>query len=381
MPTRSLPPHPHDLALLLVKSLTDQKSPERGQLTGYLPVDFNFAEVDAALEAYGIGGFSDEATRHIEFHPSHAAVYVNLDAFFAHPANLTATPDRFTILDLDYTHGTGAEVPKPIAQYLSVVQLCGLLTKSADHVANSGTSLHFIKNHDAKVEVKLEYIPEALVSLPALDAFASDFVDSTHHQDQKRTIVRTALLETFKGSRCITVTELLPRFDSLIESVRNSYAMYVAEFSFEKIRAEVEKDNLDSTLKLNKTISDIQNQLLAIPVALMLVGGQMLPEDHLTVKNLVIWIGSMAFGLIMNLLISNQHIAIKAIDEEIRLRKAKIDGQPSELANKFKKGFIDLQNRGFMQARRLEQLEIGIFFSYVFSTALLIWFSCPLVRL
>ncbi|MDR7375473.1 hypothetical protein J2X19_000131 [Rhodoferax ferrireducens] len=43
-------------------------------------------------------------------------------------------------------------------------------------------------------------------------------------------------------------------------------------------------------MKLNKTLSEIQNQLLAMPVALVLVGGQMAPDTGLSIKNLVIWL-------------------------------------------------------------------------------------------
>lgn len=376
----SLPTDPHDLVLLLIQSVTDQQPLDRGGVGGKLPVQFDFRAVDTALAGFHIAGFCDAADRRIEFYPTQANVYRSLSDLLAYPSNLIKVPSRFTILDLAYTHGNDAECPPSVMQYLSVVRLCSLLTKSADHNSNGGTALYFIKSHDAKVELRLQYQAGALLPLPALDAFAADFVDSTHHQDQKRNIVRNALLETFKGSRTITVDDLLPKFDALIESIRNAYSMYVAEFSFEKVRAQVEKDNLDSTLKLNKTLSDIQNQLLAVPVAMILVGGQMSPESGLAVKNLVIWIGSLIFAWIMGLLITNQSNAIEAIDEEVRLRKATINAQPDDIAGKFKKGFSGLEKRVCEQTKTLGILEVGIAISIVFSTLLLIWFSRPEIR-
>lgn len=380
MTTQPLPPHSHDLALLLARSLISQQTMAGGLVVGWLPQGFDFDAVDAALVLHGIEGLGDAATRKIEYYPSHAEVYPDLNSFLSKPIHLTMVPAKFTILDLNYTHGVTTSVPLAIAQYFSVVRLCTLLTKSADHTASGGSSLYFIKGHDAKVEVKIEYTSAALVELKALDAFATDFVDSTHHQEQKRTIVRSALLEIFKGSQSITVAELLPRFDSLMECIRNSYAMYVAEFSFEKVRAEVEKDNLDSTLKLNKTLSDIQNQLLAVPVALMLVGGQMLPAQFFTVKNLVIWVGSLVFAWIMSLLIVNQRNAIDAIGEEIRLRKDKIGAQPLEVATPFKKGFYELEKRSLQQRQTLKYLGFGMGGAVVFSTSLLIWSAYPSLR-
>lgn len=377
---RSLPTDPHDLVLLLIQSVTDQQPLDRGGVEGILPVDFDFGAVDTALGKFGIAGLCNAADRRIVFYPTQANVYRSLSDLLAYPNNLTKVPSRFTILDLAYTHGNGAECSPSVMQYLSVVRLCSLLTKSADHTSSGGTELYFIKSHDAKVELRLQYRAGGLLALPALDTFAADFVESTHHQDQKRNIFRNALLETFKGSRTITVDDLLPKFDALIESIRSAYSMYVAEFSFEKVRAQVEKDNLDSTLKLNKTLSDIQNQLLAVPVAMILVGGQMTPESGLAVKNLVTWIGSLIFAWIMGLLITNQANAIEAIDEEVRLRKATIDAQPDDIAGKFKKGFSDLEKRVGEQTKTLRLLETGIAISIVFSTGLLIWFSRPQIR-
>ncbi len=376
------PNNPHDWALWLFENLEDVQHAGAAAWEGVLPKTWDFQKVVQQLEALpgSLAGLPDESTRKIEFHPASAKVYQSLEEFFSHPANLRGVPDHFTVRDLAYTHGALADKPEQIVNYLATVRLCRLLSSMADHLGNNGVSLHFIKSHDAKIEVKLEYRLQDLATLPSLDSFASNFVESTHHQDQKRNIVRSALLEVFKGSRVIALTDLIPRFEVLADSVRSSYAMYVAEFSFEKVRAEIEKDNLDSTLKLNKTLSDIQNQLLAVPVTLVLVGGQMLPESGYTIKNFVIWIGSLVFGWLMGLLITNQCHAVDAIREEIRLRKTKVDSQPNGIGEKFKKGFADLEKRGRSQVRTLWYLEIGVALSILFSTGLLVWFSYPCIR-
>lgn len=377
--------NPHDWAVWLLDNLEDQQLLGAGHWEGVLPAAVDFAEVLLALSAYPLlTGMSDEASRTLEFYPGAAKVYGSMQEMFAHPTNLRVVPPRFTLRDIGYTKnslaqapGAQASVPPSVANYFAASQLCHLLPLLADMAANSGQSQHFIKSPESRIEIRLEYQVGDLVPLESLPLFESEYAAATHHKDQKRSIVRAVLLDAFKGKKSITIGDLLPRFESIIENVRSNYAMYAGEFSFEKIKAEVEKDNLDSTLKLNKTLSEIQNQLLAMPVALVLVGGQMIPDTGLSIKNCVIWLGAFVFGILMMLLIRNQLHAIDAITEEVRLRKIKVDAQPEGMAGKFKSGFDDLEQRAKTQTGTLRGLRIGVVVSVLLATGLLIWFSVP----
>src|SRR3546814_1746328 len=67
----------------------------------------------------------------------------------------------------------------------------------------------------------------------------------------------------------------------LASDAKRSLSMYMAEFSVKKVTAEVERQNLEDTLSLNKTLSDIQNQLLALPAAILLAGATIKrSEEH-----------------------------------------------------------------------------------------------------
>jgi len=375
----------HDWTIWLLDNLESQQQLEDGLWEGVLPVVVDFAEVLAALSAYrSVMGMADAASRKLEFYPGAAKVYSSMQEMFAHPTNLRVVPPRFTLRDIGYTYNSlaqapGAEtsIPPLVTNYFAAAHLCHLLPLLADMAANNGQSQHFIKSPESRIEIKLEYQVSDLVPLVSLPLFESEFATTHHHKDQKRSIVRAVLLDAFKGRKSITIGDLLPRFESIIEDVRSNYAMYAAEFSFEKIKAEVEKDNLDSTLKLNKTLSEIQNQLLAMPVALVLVGGQMTPDTGLSIKNCVIWLGAIVFGILMSLLIRNQLHAVDAISEEVRLRKIKVDTQPEGMAGKFKPGFDDLQRRAGTQIKTLRGLQIGVAGSVLLATVLLVWFSVP----
>lgn len=373
---------PHDWAVWLLDNLEGQQVAAPGR-EGRLPAAWNFSDTVAAIgNDAQLVGLTDEATRTIEFFPQRAGVFSSLQEMFAYPNNLKSVPAKFTLRDIGFTYDAqvvqqAVNLPSQVANYLYAAKLCSLLPLVSDMATNNGALQHFIKSPDARIEVKLSYRVEDLTPLPSLPLFKKEFAVAESHKDQKRSIVRAVLLDTFKGRKALAVGDVLPKFESIVEDVRSNYAMYAAEFSFEKIKAEVEKDNLDSTLKLNKTLSEIQNQLLAMPVALVLVGGQMTPDSGLSIKNVVIWLGASVFAALMILLIRNQGHAVDAITEEIRLRKIKVDAQPDGMAGKFKSGFDDLQKRGRTQINTLGILRAFVIFSFVLATGLLVWYSNP----
>lgn len=374
-----IPENPHDMALWLLTQLENVQHVGGGGWQGFLPSTLDFRDVVSHLDKIGGGlaGLSDEDARSIEFYPETVKVYQSFSDFLSHPSNLKAVPDRFTIREFGYTHGdkSNFEVPDQVAKYQVAAKLCELLPRVADHSANNGMSQHFIKSHDAKVEVKLEYQPADLVPLPSLELFASEFVNSSHHKDQKLNIVRSALLDLFKGKKVVTVGDMLPRFEEFMANVHSSYVMFTADFSYEKIRMEVEKQNLEDTLRLNKTVSDIQNQLLALPAALVLAGAGIQKDE--TFKNVAIWIGVCIFAWLMRALVSNQEHSVKAIENEICLRQQKLADQPDAVSNRFADAFSALGTRVADQKEVLRGIRWAVAMIWIVVTVMIVMAFFP----
>lgn len=370
----------HDLALWLVNTLTNQQTLGESMVVGTLPAEFDFGEVDQALSGFNIEGVCEEATRRVEFYPSWANVYVSLDELLSKPGNLCKCPAVFTLRDIAYTYGGDSAPPEDVLKYLNACKLYQLLRSVADLEDDGQKRLVFLQRHDSKLAITLQYSKSQLLKLADLDEFASTFVDSNHHKDQKRTIIRTSLIEMFKNQPQVTLGDLLVKFDAFMESVRSAYAMYVAEFSFEKIKAEIEKDNLDSAVKLQKTITDIQNQLLALPLAVLLAGGQMTQESDLTIKNAVIWLGCMVFVIITLVLISNQLYTVRAIKEEVDLRQKKLSVLPHDIRIKSDAPFLNLRKHVSRQDYILRWMRGLVITSALLSTGLLVWYTCPSIR-
>lgn len=335
-----LPTIPHDWALWLFEKL--ERTEDTGKhWQGVLPINLNFDEVVDALPDK-LKGHCDAERRTIEFHPSAVNVFESM-AELVDGARRRNAPKLFTVRDLDYTHGRGIPVPETVKNYLGAVRLWQLLDSSADHGTGQGHSLYFIRTFESKVELLCDYSAVDLCRLDGLEDFAKNYFESDHHRDQKRTILRNALLETFKGQLIVRFSEVLPKFKDFAERVRSAYTLYTTDFSFEKLRSEVDKQNLEDMLRLNKTFSDIQNQLLAIPAAMLLVGANVKADSFAV--NFATFAGVSIFAWIMWKLIRNQINSVAAIGQEIHLRQGKVEEQPADISAKLLPQFSELSER------------------------------------
>ncbi|MDO9483988.1 MAG: hypothetical protein Q8S96_00780 [Hydrogenophaga sp.] len=353
-----LPNNPHDWALWLLDRLETVQQVE-SHWEGTLPGEFDFDEVVNAIPEQ-LKGLLDPLSRRIEFHPELGGVFQNIDELVNGPRRRAPLP-VFTVRGLNYTHGKTQPVPQAIINYLDAARLWQLLSASADYQLDQ--AVVFIKTFESKVEVRADYRAQDLCQLDGLANFAAAYFDSDHHKEQKRNIIRSSLLEVCKGALVVRLSDLLPRFDDLVERVKASYSLYTADFSFEKLRSEVDKQNVDDTLRLNKTLSDIQNQLLALPAALMLAGAGV--KDKVWSTNLSIWIGVTVFIWVMHQLVKNQQSSIASIDQEIQLRVERVKEQPADVSQRVLPRFHSLQERVTSQKSVLRNIRHAV---------LLVWF-------
>jgi len=361
------PTIPHDWALWLFERL-ERLEDAGNHWQGFLPQDLNFDEVVGMLPE-PLKGHCDADRRTIEFYPAGVGVFDSM-AEMVDGARRRKALNLFTIRDLGYTHGRSTSVPEIVEQYLGAVRLWQLFDHSADHGIGLGQSLFFIKTFESKVELRCEYSVDDLCTLDSLNEFAKNYFESDHHRDQKRTIIRNALLEIFKGQIVVRLSDILLKFKDFVESVRNAYTLYTTDFSFEKLRLEIDKQNLEDILRLNKTFSDIQNQLLAIPAAMLLVGANV--KTNNLAANLATIVGVSIFAWIMIKLIRNQDSSVAAIGEEIQLRQGKIKEQPTDISSKLLPSFSDLSDRIQHQYSVLRGIRIAVALVWISTVAIVL---------
>lgn len=360
-----LPTSAHDWALWLFEHLEGVEFAGTNW-KGRLPVNLDF---DATVEAIpqSIRGLIDNRDRTIEFHPELGYVYTDM-ATLVQGQRQRIVPAEFTVRDIGYTHGKTKNVPEQIRNYLDTVKLWQLLKSFADYEVNQ--SVAFIRSYESKVEIRPEYDVSDLVSLPGLAEFGATYFEADHHREEKRNIVRAALLEVCKGLSVVRLAGLLPKFGDLVDRVKASYTLYTADFSFEKLRSEVDSKNVEDMLRLNKTLADIQNQLLALPAALLIAGASVKPDS--IAANLTIWFGVTVFAWLMQKLVANQRHSVSVIKQEVQLRIDKVTAQPADIASRVHPLFADLEARLGRQRETLKKVEYAVWIVWLAVTAVAI---------
>jgi hypothetical protein len=298
------------------------------------------------------------------------------DDLLLHHNFMVKAPDEYFIAEDDYL---SSEHKKNFtaARYDDTRALAQLVQDSADFIDNSDLGLKCILLLPAKLEIPIRYGAEDLRSTPGLGELSEEFGSAaTKHKDQRKMILKVVLSEMLSTLQPdVRFPTLLSRFHDFKQRVRDGYDLYVAEFSFEKVLEEVNSHKLDYTIKLNKVFSDIQNQLLAVPAALILIGGQLKDEKAFAWHNIVIMFGCLIFVIFMDLLVRNQYNTLNAVHQEILEQEKHLVHRHFALYERFDKPYGDLEKRYKHQKRLIRIVDFLVGLTFLTGCSLFFWYS------
>lgn len=235
----TLPTDVLELTILLFKNMRDRAF-EDGQLSGVVDPAIDFEGVRDSLQSENLLIHGNPNSRMMECHVP-PGFFASLESLLESPARRIAPPAGFYLADMDYLHkGHESTAPPAVLHYLQAARLYASLGKVADHQGGLGAARTLVFLHKSKIEITPEYSLSDLHTLVDLQSFEVDFAASDTHQEQKRTILKTVLLELFAGRNKLPFSEILNKFSDFMEKLRASYQLYVAEFSFQKVKEEAE---------------------------------------------------------------------------------------------------------------------------------------------
>ena len=369
-----LPSDSLGLAIQLYSDLVDREPVGERACQGILPDKYNYTDTIESLENMELLVNSSREARVIELKfPS--TFFINLDSLLKGASRRMKVPTEFYIADEEFRYSTELEeLPKKVKSYLAITSLFQLLEEVSDFNQKLGSDSKLIFIAENKLTLTSMYTIDDLNDLPDLNSFESDFVLSSIHKQQKHTIIKTVLLEFFKGERTISFSNLVGAFPLIFERIVHSYQIYVSEFSFKKVKDEVEKDKLKYVAQINGVLASIQNQILSVPVALVLVASQMEKAPDWKGKNLVIWLGSLVFTIFLVLLIQNQRHTLKAIKGEIDQQWLGIKSNYKAAFGQFEGVYKQLEIRYEHQNTLLNIVMLLSFCAFIGATAALLYF-------
>ena len=363
-----LPTTKLELAIAVYKKLRGPTY-EFGRITGFLHADV-FQVMVEELEKHELLERHEAASGLVVFQPPseiNCFFAFSLEDLLSGNQRRQSVPDKFYIADQDYLYeGDASAAPSDIKGYVAAVTLVKVFAPPfSDHIVTKGNP-KVIFFHGERFELALSYSESDLCRLSGVDEFVKGFINSDAHVEQKKTIVKSVLLEMSKEipSNNLYLGFVMARFEEFVRRVSSSYQLYVSEFSFQKVKAEVEKSKFEALAKINKVFSDIQNQLLAVPAALIVVCGQMDALNTLPLKNLFILLGSFVFTVFMFFLILNQKNTLRTIFSEIKAEWNLIKGNHKAVKVKFDEPYKLLRKRYRYQYVMLEVVAFLVLLSF-----------------
>lgn len=235
------------------------------------------------------------------------------------------------------------------SRYQLVIEWVALLAEAAAYFDKENEELVFLK--DGKFSVPVLYSTQELASFDetALRSLVKRFEDHDKMRDQLLAILAEAVVKQIAGTepkRRFSV--LLAHLPETLKSFDEGHRLYVANFSYEKVRDELQAAKLEELAKINKTFADVQGQILGIPVATILVATQFKPAtvwDQVAWVNSSVLLGVLIFVLLANFAMRNQLHTLDAIEEEIKRKEEKVRTDYAKVKDIVGNTFTSLKSR------------------------------------
>lgn len=271
----------------------------------------------------------------------------DLDHLLMGPGARVAEPARYFVVSGQY-HDRTTPTPSELEKYRAVLRLVGLLAEAAAFLDKDKQELVFIRKGRFSIPVDYNALQVNDVTQSDVDALATKFTDDAH-RDQKLGILAEAVAEMTSALPAKSrFSALLADLPALLRKVSDGYKLFASSFSYEKIRGEMEVAKVEYLNKIHKTFSDIQGQILGIPVATVVVATQLAVATTCGKEfwgNTAVLIGAWIFLILLAAAIINQWLTLGAIEDEIRRQQRKMHEQYAAIESRFTDIFSSLNVR------------------------------------
>ena len=160
---------------------------------------------------------------------------------------------------------------------------------------------------------------------------------------------------------------LIKNFDEFIHRASASYNYYLRNFSYNKLKIELDTKALDFAQKIQGVVNESQTKLIAIPAAIVFACTTLEYEKINSIKNYLILVGMIMFCIFIQIFINNQKSALKFIENNITIYKQSFSNNKQILEN----SFIEVDKEKDKQKYRLLTVQILLWLNPTLIFALL----------
>ncbi|ALL67855.1 putative phage-related membrane protein [Paraburkholderia caribensis MBA4] len=281
--------------------------------------------------------------------------------FLRAPSYRISPPRLFYILSLGYSSLQETK-PPVIARYRDLVDLIGLFRNTATYVDEPNATLVYLEKERFDIQIRYTETDLDTLDLASVALFTETLSARDGHRDQKLAILGQAMQDLTKGiGERDRFQHILRNLSSLHDSFMEGYRLFAASFSYSKIKGELEAARVEYVNKIHKAISDIQNQLLGLPIATVIVATQMKEAEKVGAQfwtNLAVLAGAWIFVALLALLLRNQSHTLDSLRHDIEKQRADLESKYASLAPQLRGVFVFLRRR--LRAQRFALWTIAV---------------------
>lgn len=259
------------------------------------------------------------------------------DGLIAAPANRIAEPRRYYVIGERYAYNDPT-IPESITRYRNALRLVKALSEAAAFVDPHHAEATFLGPGRLRIPIAYKIADLGPITSGLLDELES-FVFEKIHKDQKMAILASNVIELCRlQPEEHRFRHLLVHLRELVAKTQEGYKLFASEFSYEKIKGKAEEAIGEYANKIHKTFHDVQNQVMGIPVATVIVAFQLKQADKCGVEywgNLAVSSGASLFVVLLTMAIWNQFMTLSSIKDDLSRQSQKLETDYAAVSAQF----------------------------------------------
>ena len=225
-------------------------------------------------------------------------------------------------------------------RYATIIDLKDILCQNAKFSHKEDEILNLlIVREDKSLLLYLKYLPEDLdliddSSLNNITNFI-EILGENIAPDRKNIYINELIDYLLPIEEKDRFSYLIKNFDEFIHRASASYNYYLRNFSYNKLKIELDTKALDFAQKIQGVVNESQTKLIAIPAAIVFACTTLEYEKINSIKNYLILVGMIMFCIFIQIFINNQKSALKFIENNITIYKQSFSNNKQILENTF----------------------------------------------
>lgn len=271
--------------------------------------------------------------------------YATLKRFI--DANSMKAPTEFYVGELTYLHSRG-EKNDLIEAYFAGLGLSDCLSLLALFRNEDDGLMLYLMQEKAATSLKLLNTMETVKSLTSVISEVNSFCAGFKENLERKMIYQKELIDFLNEfSVQDRYLQLCSGFAGFYLRCESAYGFFLSDFSYGKLKLEIEAAVLDYSKNVRSIINDSQNKLIAIPAAFLVASSQLNYDEPFGLKNWMIFIASCVFSLLIEIFIKNQESSVSIFLDNVKNYKTTFGFKNKSIDAKINLSLTSVINKSF----------------------------------